>query len=218
MAETAPLSPEAIQRRRRQEQMRSPEQALRAKVGQLSQDEDKLEKLLEELLYLAERETIFTMTLERDRLVSALGYAGYIYQGFLNHEGQIGPGATTTTYIPVPTGFVISPIKLSYYNSLPWWLTLYAWIDWDFPAIPIVLVLRTPDKYEWEFKSFAPIRRFIRFTTTNNHLVNTINFLAVQYFVAFTEDVWSMVEEIYLKPIAEFAQEQAEKRTGRPYP
>ena len=219
MAERTPsLSPESIMRRKRLGLPLTPQQTLREKVGALGQADDRLEKLLEDLLYLAERETIFTMTLERGRILSALEYAGYVGEAFLNVEHLMLPGATVTTYLPVPAGFALMPIVDSLYNSLPWWLTVYIWVDTDFPAVPYVFLARAPDRYDLVTEGIFAFHRFIRYTTTNNHAVNTANFLAIQGFNFCTVDTWKMLEEVYLKPIVEFVQETAEKRTGRPFP
>ena len=219
MAETAPLDPQTILRRRRQAIPRGPLEPLRERVGGLGQADDRLEKLLEELLYLAERETIFTMTLERDRLLSALFHSGYVGEVYLNIEHLMLPGVTQTTYLPVPPGFVICPIDYELYSSLPWWLTVYVWVDTDFPAVPYVFLTRAPESYgPVHTGGIMAFRRFVRYTTTNNHAVNTANFLAIQLFDFMTVDTWKMIEEVYLKPIVEFVQETAEKRTGRPFP
>lgn len=218
MASRTPGLEETIRRRKRTPLPRAPEKTLGTRPIELKGADEKLETLLEEMLYLAERETIFTMTLERGRLFSALDYAGFLGGLFYNYEGQIAPGATVTTYLPVPPGWVLVPIGSSYYNSLPWWLSVSIWIDTDLPALPNVALLRAPDRYDYTFEGINALERFMRFTVTNNHAVNTANYLAIQYFGIMGTDVWKMLLEIYLKPIVEFVQETAEKRTGRPFP
>jgi len=218
MAETAPLSPEAIQRRRRQEQMRSPELTLRAKAGGVLGADEKLEKLLEELLYLAERETIFTMTLERGRLFTALSNSGYVGSLRVSIEHQMLPGVTQTTYLAIPPNFVFCPFTVEAWCSLPWWISSAVWIDADLPGTPMVFFTRSPDHLDDAIEGIIPTFRFERWTTTNNHVANTANFLVLNTFYIMTFDTWRMIEEVYLKPIVEFVQETAEKRTGRPYP
>lgn len=218
MSETAPMSPETIKRLRRQQTPRGPLQPLRERVGALGQADDRLEKLLEELLYLAERETIFTMTLERGRLLTALNSAGYCVFAFLNVEHQMLPGVTQTTYIPVVPNFVYVYVQIDAFNSLPWWVSAYAWIDTDVPAAPVVALTRASDRKTFDLEGIIPLFRFVRYTTINNHAVNTANFLAMNNFAIMTLDAWKMLEEVYLKPIVEYVQETAEKRTGRPYP
>lgn len=218
MSARTPGLEETIRRRKRQSIPRAPEITLGKKVPGVKGADEKLEKLLEELVYLADRETLFTMTLEKGRLLSALSYAGFVGGLFYNYEGQIAPGATVTTYLPVPAEWAFTPMVSSYYSSLPWWLSVNIWIDRDLPALPDVALLRAPDRYDHDFEGINAMERFMRFTITNNHAVNTANYLAIQHFVIMRTDVWKMLIEIYLKPIAEYAQEIAEEKTGRPFP
>lgn len=224
MSTRTPSLEETIRRRQRTPLPRAPERTLGEKIRKARDLETIMEELAEEaknltwLLQEARQETLFTMTLERHRLMSALNYAGFLGSIFYNYEGQIGPGATLTTYLPVPAGWVFSPLRASYYNSLPWWLTVTIWIDSDLPAIPNVFLTRAPDRYDHIFEGLNWMTQFMRFTVTNNHAVNTANYLAIQGFDFMREEVWRMIEEIYLKPIAEYAQKKAEELTGRPFP
>lgn len=218
MASRTPGLEETIRRRKRQAIPRAPPTPLRQKVPELKRADEKLEALLEKLLYYADRETLFTMTLERERLMSALAYAGFVGSMFFNYEGQIAPSATVITYLPVPAGLVLAPKSSSYYSSLPWWLSVSIWIDADVAALPAVALLRAPDRYDYEFAGLTALRRFMLFVVTNNHVADSANYLAIQSFTVMLEETWKMVEEIYLKPVAEYAQELAEKRTGRPFP
>ena len=181
-------------------------------------DLDQLETLLERLLEEAKLDTLFTMTLERSRLVCALNYAGFLAELFYNCELQIAPGATVTLYLPIPPGYVFSPTQWTFYSSLPWWLSVYMWGDSDLPAAPLVSLLRAPDFYEYKWGGFYGVHRFQRFTVTNNHVANTANFLDIQLYAVYTDTVEKMVEEVYLKPIVEYAQKKAEELTGRPWP
>jgi len=214
------LDPETLRRRQRITHPAGPMRTLGKKVTgqQPSGDLDQLETLLQQLVDLAEKDTIFTMTLERHRLVNALNYAGILAELFYNCELQILPGATTTVYLPIPPGYVFSPTQWTFYTSLPWWISVYMWLDTDVPALPLVGLLRAPPFYEYKWGGFYGVHRFQRFTVTNNHAANTANFLALQFYAVMTDTVEKMVEEVYLKPIAEYMQEAAEKRTGRPWP
>lgn len=150
--------------------------------------------------------------------MSALDYAGFLVSFFYNYEGQVAPGATVTAYLPVPAGWVLSPITSTYYSSLPWWLSVAIWIDSDVPAPPAVALTRAPAYYDYEFRGLTHMERFMRFTVTNNHAMDTANYLAIQSYDLMRISVWKMLETIYLKPISEYAQEKAEELTGRPYP
>lgn len=213
------LDPEALKRRQRIRRPTSPITLGKRTVGQpVNGDMGQLRELLEQLVDLAEHETIFTMTLERPRLISALNYAGFLTEFFYNCEIQAGPGATVTVYLPIPPGYMFSPTQWTFYNSLPWWLSMYMWADSDLPAAPIVSLLRGPDFYEYKWGGFYGVHRFQRFTIVNNHAVNTANFAAIQLYAVMTDTVEKMIEEVYLKPIVEYVQEKAEKKTGRPWP
>jgi hypothetical protein len=218
MSGRASLSPETIRRRKRRALPSTPEQSIGKNLEQLPEADENFETLLENLVGLAERETIFTMTLERGRLLSALNQAGYAVYAFINVEHQIAPGATITTYIPVVPNFVYVFVGVNAITSLPWWLTSGLWIDNDVPALPVAAFTRSPDRLDINIEGITPIFRFLRYTTTNNHLINTANFLAVNNFAVMTKTVWKMMEEVYLKPIVDYIREKAEERTGRPFP
>ena len=214
------LSPEMIRRRKRREQQRSPFRPLREKVEgleSLSADE-KLELLLEEILKEAKLDTIFTMTLERDRLFSALYYAGFVAPIWVNTEIQLAPLAATSVYIAVPPGFVVVPRGVDATTSLPWWLTSSMWIDTEPPALPSIVFLRGPETWSFAFGGIVSVKRFFRVDVFNNHVANTANLALMIAAALVTEASWKMLEAIYLKPIAEYAQEKAEELTGRPWP
>ncbi|MBA7703752.1 hypothetical protein ES703_112545 [subsurface metagenome] len=211
------LDPEAIKRRQRREQRRAPHRPLRAKLEGLSADE-KLEVLLKEILEEAKTDTLFTMTLERDRLFSALLYAGFVAPIWVNTEIQLAPLAATSVYVAIPPGFVVVPGRVTSVTSLPWWLTSSIWIDTEPPALPSLFFLRGPETYEFVFSGIVPVRRYLRIDVFNNHVANTANLISMMEAGFLTEASWKMLEAIYLKPIAEYAQEKAEELTGRPFP
>lgn len=219
MAARSPgLDPEAIKRRKRQQLPRAPHRSLGERVAELKSADEKLQLLLEEMVRLQNRQTIFTMSLELHQITAALFHGGYSVDAYINLEQQIGPGATVTTFLPVIPGFVYLAAETEEYSSLPWWLTVGIWVDSDLPALPYMALTRAPDNYKFINKGLTPIRRFFRFTTTNNHLVDTANFLAINLFAIMRENTWDMLEIVFLKPIVEFLQERAEKETGRPFP
>lgn len=211
------LDPELLRRRQRRPQYRGPERTLGKKLEGLSADE-KLEVLLKEILGEAKKETLFTMTLERDRLFSALYYAGFAAPLWVNTEIQLAPLAATSVYVAVPPGFVVVPRKTVSVTSLPWWLTGSMWIDTEPPALPSLFFLRGPETYEFVFSGIVSVRRFFRIDAFNNHVANTANLIVMMEAALVTEASWNMLEAIYLQPIAEYAQEKAEELTGRPWP
>jgi hypothetical protein len=218
MSGRAALSPETIKRRKRRRLPSTPEESLGEKIGQLPEANEELKNLFKSLLEEAKKETMFTMTLERDRLFSALYYAGFAAPLWVNTEVQLAPLATTTVFAAVPPGFVLAPRGVTAYTSLPWWLTSTMWLDSDPPALPSMLFLRGPETYRFNFEGIIPVKRYFRLTLTNTHLVNTINFISMLETGLVTESVWKMLETIYVKPIAEYVQQISEERTGRPFP
>lgn len=214
------LDPDRLRRRQRRPQKRGTERTLGEKgagLGLLSADE-KLEVLLEKLLVEAKLDTLFTMTLERDRLFSALFYAGFVAPLWVNTEIQLAPLALVTTISAVPAGLVFVPREHTVYNSIPWALSVSYWIDSGPPAMPQFVMLRFPDTYRFRFGGIIPIRRFLQATTLNTDLINTLNVASINEVAVMSTAVWEMLEKIYLEPIAEYAQEKAEELTGRPWP
>lgn len=216
------LNPELIRRRKRIELPRAPERPLGGKAKELGQPvrspEEELKALLEQLVAEAKSNTLFTITLERDRLFSALYYAGFVLPVFGNIEVVLGPLAATTVFLNVPPGTVLVPRELNATVSLPWFLASSFWLDSEPPAAPLFFLTRGPETYHFTFGGIVPIRRFVRLTLFNSHLVNTLNFCAITEFGFMAENAWKMLETIYLKPIAEYAQKKAEELTGRPFP
>lgn len=187
-------------------------------VGQQLGANGDLQSLLEELVSLAQKDVVFTATLEPDRLLLALGYAGYAFPVFINVEDLLAPLATVTTYLAVPDGWTFVVRWTEYWNSLPWNLTSAFWVDSDVPAPPTALFIRTPDHLHTDFPSLVGANRFIRYTVTNNHAINTAYFCGAHYFWAMTVDTMKMVEAVYEKPLIDYVREQAEKIAGRPFP
>lgn len=209
------LNPDTIRRRQRITMPRAPERTLGSKVKGAAVS---LESLLEQILADTKLDTLFTMTLERDRLFSALYYAGFVAPVWGNVEVQLGPLATTTVYLLVPPGTVLVPRGFTATTSLPWYLASSFWLDTEPPAAPAFFLVRGPETYHFTFGGIIPIKRFVRFTLANTHAVNTLNFCGITELAFMAEAAWNMLEKIYLKPIAEYAQEKAEELTGRPIP
>jgi len=210
------LKSELLKRRQRIQLPRAPERPLRAEVPRGADEE--LKELLEQLVSLADRETLFTSTLELSRLVSALGFGGYVLSVLINVENQIAPGGIATTYVPVAPGFTYIPAHFEYWSSLPWWLTTSLWFDTDVPAPPTAFWVRAPEHLAIDWESLSDIHRFLRYTIINNHGVNTVNFCASHWINVVTDDTWRMMQVVYLKPIVDYIRDKAEKETGRPYP
>ena len=212
------LNPELIKRRKRVDTPRAPFRSLGEPVKGLNTADEDLKALLEQILAESKSGTLFTLTLERDRLFSALYYAGFVLPVWASVEVALAPLGLTTVYLAVPPGTVLVPREISSYSSLPWFLSLSFWVDSEPPALPMCATLRHPDNYNLSFGGIVPVKRFVRFTLFNNHLVNPVNYGCFVEVAFMAESAWKMLETIYLKPIAEYAQEKAEALTGRPFP
>ncbi len=212
------LDPELLRRRQRRPQKRGSERTLGEKGRKLLSADEKLEALLEKLLEEAKLQTLFTLTLERDRLFSALNYAGFVAPAWIINEAQLAPLGTITIVATVPAGMALVPRVQTAYNSLPWNLALTLWIDSGPPAMPSIAMLRVPAYYAFVFGGIVPIRNQITVTLLNTNLVNALNAASIYEVALMTNATWNMLETIYLRPIAEYAQEKAEELTGRPFP
>ena len=175
-----------------------------------------VEKLLKEILEEGKRETLFTMTLERDRLFTALMDAGLVVPYNLLLELTIGAGATVTEYFYVPSGFVVVPRSYHYINSLPWHLTVLIWLDSDAPAIPALIQTRFPDRREGTFPGLWPLKRLVRVTCTNIHAAQTAYFQLAFSTAIGTTEVWDMMKGVYLDTIVKYVRKRAMELTGIP--
>ena len=211
------LDPEMLRRRQRIKTPRAPSRTLGAR-GSPKEADEKLENLLEQLLEEAKKDTLFTMTTEYERLLSALLYAGYLAPVMVAIENQLAPGATATTYLPVLPGFVFMPTLVDYYTSLPWWISAAVWFDTDVPALPLLALVRAPDHYIIPFRHIMSMTRFLRYTVTNNHATDTANFCGIHAFAVVTSATWRMLEIVYFKPLVDYIRDKAEELSGRPWP
>jgi hypothetical protein len=204
-------SPQRTQHRRRGEP--SPVQPPR---GQQATND--VPALLKELIGVTERATAFSATVAWDWLLAALSAGGYIGAGIINVEGALAPGATVTVYLPVLPGYTFYFGGLEYWSSLPWYLSTAVWIDSDVPLPPAAFFLRFPGYLAVNFPRFTSAYRFLRYTVTNNHPVNTVNFLAKHFLYFATVDTDKMISKVYIDPIVDYIRAKAEETTGRPFP
>jgi hypothetical protein len=215
-------SPDRIQHRRHG--LPSPVIPIRAQVlgklpvGQQLASNEELAALLKDLIGVTERATAFSATVAWDWLLAALIIGGYAVPVMINVEGALLPGATVTVYVPVPPGYTFYSGPFEYWSSLPWWLSTAFWVDSDLPAPPAAFFLRFPDRLEVTLPRFAGAYRFFKYTVTNNHAVNTVNFLAKQILYVLTLDTDKMLTEVYISPIIDYIRAKAEEVTGRPFP
>ena len=178
---------------------------------------EKMEKLLEELLAEQRRTSLYTLTLERDRLLAALMQAGLAVPAMFSVEFILAPGATQTTAQPVPAGFVgIGPLGAGdWTTSLPWWCSYSLWLDTTPPATPLDTGTRMPGHLaSFDFKGIFPTRAFLLHRVTNNHATETAYCMIYNAFVLVSTETWDMIRSVFLDPIVADVRRKALETSG----
>lgn len=170
-----------------------------------------LEKLLEKLLVEQRRISLYTLTLERDRLFGALLQAGLALPLMVITEFSLAAGATTTIVSVVPPGTVWFMLgKAMWHTSLPWWLSYNLWMNQTAPAIPLWSVNRMAGNEETlDFKGVFPITAFMLHVVQNNHATEHAYAHAEHTFLAVSTTTWDMIKSVYLDPIVAEVREKA---------
>lgn len=178
----------------------------------------KLEELLTELLEEAKRETLFTFSIDRDRIYTSLMNAGYLVPVVPTSEVVLAPLAATTVTANIPSGYVYNFWDYDLQTSLPWYVSVFMWIDSGPPAMPSLFFTRFPPQYKDKMPGVWPIYRSITVNLTNLHATETAYFIAIHRFAVMKRDVWDMLKAVYLDPIVEYIRMKAAERTGVPSP
>ena len=179
---------------------------------------EKLEKLLEKLIAEQRRTSLYTLTLERDRLLAALIQAGLATGGIFFNEFSLAAGASANVLQLVPAGFVYLQVGPGFWNtSLPWWCSYSMWIDQTAPATPVATANRMPsDLQTTEFKGIFPIRGFLLHSVTNNHATEHA-YAGIQNAMAVvTVETWEMIRAVYLDAIVADVRRKALEISGIP--
>lgn len=163
-----------------------------------------------------ERTSLYTLTLERDRLVASLMQAGLIIPVMTANEFSLAAGATTTIVQLVPPGFVYIYVGMAtWYTSLPWWCSYSMWADQTAPAIPLWTALRMPDQLSTpDFGGLAGFRAFAIHQVTNNHATEHAYGLIQNTFVGVTVETWDMIRAVYIDPIVADVRRKALETSG----
>jgi len=179
---------------------------------------EKLEKLLEELLAEQKKTSLYTLTLERDRLLGALMEAGLGLPLLVTNEFNLIAGATSTIIQPVLPGFVyIFAGKATWFTSLPWWCSYQMWVDNHAPATANFTAVRMPDELSTpDFAGVVGIRAYILHITTNNHIANPAFGMIQNSFLAVSTETWSVIKAVFLDPIVDDIRTKALERSGIP--
>ncbi len=174
-----------------------------------------LEKILKELLAEQKDTSLYTMTLERDRLLGALIESGLAVGVSSVSEFTLAPGATQTVVQLVPPGFIYIMVgEATFYTSLPWWVSYSVWMDQTAPALPIITGTRMPEKIAVTFQGIFPLRGFFVYTMTNLHVANTAYAMVMNLYVRVSNETWVMIREVYLDALVERLRKKALEISG----
>lgn len=179
---------------------------------------ERLEKLLKELLAEQKLTSFFTLTLEANRLLTALLEAGYGVPVVTANEFTVAPGASQTIVQVVPSGSVYvmgGGVTIEWWTSLPWWCSWFTWWDQTPPATPILAVNRMPsDMTMPQFSGLAAIRGFLMSTVTNLHVSDSAYCLVTNYFLQVDVATWEMIKAVYIDPIVSEVRKRGLEKSG----
>lgn len=172
--------------------------------------------LLEDLVAEQRKTGLFTLTLERDRLLSALMEAGLGIPILTANEFSLVAGATTTIIQLVIPGYVhILAGPAIWYTSLPWWCSYSVWMDTTAPATPFATATRMPESLQTpDFRGIMPMRAFGLHQVTNNHATQHAYCMVQNMVIAVTVETWSLIKAVYLDPIVADVREKAAEFSG----
>lgn len=177
-----------------------------------------LEKLLADILEEQRRTSLYTLTLERDRLFGSLFQAGLGTYIMVANEFSLAAGATTTIIQPVPPGFVfLLGGPAVWHTSLPWWCSYSLWADTTAPATPMATATRMPGTLSTpDLRAILPIRAFILHQVTNNHVAQHAYGGIQNAFCIVSTETWEMIKAVYLDPIVADVRKKAHELSGIP--
>jgi len=177
---------------------------------------EKLEKLLEKLIEEQKRTSLYTLTLEKDRLLASLMQAGLGTPLITANEFSLAAGATTTIIQIVIPGFVYIGFGPGvWYTSLPWWCSYSMWVDQTAPALPIATATRMPESLATpDFGGIFPVRGFLLHQVTNNHVAQHAYGMIQNSFMAVTVETWDMIRAVYLDPVVADVRKMALELSG----
>ena len=174
-----------------------------------------IEKILLELLEEQQDTSLFTMTLERDRLYSALAEAGLAVGVVTSNEFTLAVGATQTVIQLVPPGFIyLIAAEGTFYTSLPWWVSYSMWIDQTPPAVPVATATRMPGELHIDFAGIFPIRAFLIHTCINLHAAQLAYAMVKNIMFMVSVETWDMIREVYLDELVKQIREKALRISG----
>lgn len=181
-----------------------------------------VEKILKDLLAeqvktLEEQKltSLYTMTLERDRLFGALTEAGLGAGVVTANEFSLAPGATATVVQLVPAGNVyLIAGEGRFYTSLPWWVSYSFWVDQTAPAVPFATATRMPEELAIDTRGIIPIRGFMVHTCTNLHVAQAAYAMIKNLMLMVSTETWEMIRRVYLDAFVKEIRKKALEISG----
>lgn len=176
-----------------------------------------LKKLLEDILAEQKEISLYTLTLERDRLFGALIEAGLGVPVVTAIEFVLASGATSTVFFPIPPGTVAlmyGPVE--WFTSLPWWCSYSFWVDTTAPAIPLGTAIRMPAEKSFDFRGIYGVRAFTVHQVTNLHVAQTAYVMVVNLVLSVSTETWNLIKAVYLDALVERLRKKAIEISGIP--
>lgn len=174
-----------------------------------------VEEILEDLLKEQKDISLYTLTLERDRLFGALMQAGLGVIVITANEFILAPGVTGAVVQLTPPGFVyLSAGPADWYTSLPWWCSYSLWVDQTAPAVPFATATRMPETLQVDTRAILPFRGFSFHQVTNLHVATTAYCMVKNFMFMVSTETWDMIRAVYLDAMVERVRKKALEISG----
>lgn len=171
-----------------------------------------VKSLLNQLLEEAKLNTLHTISLDMDRLVTALWSAGLLIPiDFILYD-QLAPGGASTQIIRPPSGFYYLIWQTTIDVSIPWYMVgTVVYDSWGIAVDPAF-----PPRYEFKQVGAAAIREQLSFTGLNTHPTDDNRYHVIMRLAAISSETWDMIQKVFLDPIVAFLREEAKRKSGVP--
>jgi len=176
-------------------------------------EKDPLELLLEDLLKEAKLQNNFTVSLDADRLFTALMDASFLATLDVVLYDELAPGASSTSRITVPDGYYYIQFKYTFDVSIPWYMYGLA----TFALGPVMLSPAMPGHVEAEGVGYYPLKDWVEFTGLNTHPTENNRYHVHARFAVVTTETYDMIKRVFLDPINKYIRDNAKVLSGVPY-
>ena len=176
-------------------------------------NKDELELLLEKLLEEAKRQTNFSVSLDADRMFTALIDANFLGSISIILYDELAPLASSTQRITVPNGYYYLQWKYFIDVSIPW----YIFATLQYAGFPIVVDPSIPGHYEVGTLGYFPLKDYIEYTALNTHATENNRYHMLDRFAVLSTETWDMIRRVFLDPINAHIRDKAKELSGVPY-